>query len=192
MIRSQQGVVVRIERLSAKCQKFLSLPTQKHATGFAVGRQMTATRVATPGSALLCARSANRAFLFLLESYSILRFQSQLVNSAMILDTLQKIEARIQGASVLKEESRKELLGLLSTMKSEVADLSRTHSEQAQSIAGFAEVSTHEATREDKNPELLQLSLKGLSASATGFETSHPRLVEIVNSICNTLSNLGI
>jgi hypothetical protein len=110
----------------------------------------------------------------------------------MILETLDKIETRIQGASVVKEESKRELLALLNTLKREVAELSRTHSEQAQSIAGFAEVSTHEATREEKNPELLQLSLKGLSASAAGFETSHPRLVEIVNSICITLSSLGI
>ena len=110
----------------------------------------------------------------------------------MIQETLQKIEARIQTTSLLKEESKSELLGLLNTLKAEVADLSRTHSEEAQSIARFAEVSAHEATREEKNPELLQISLKGLSTSVTGFETSHPRLVEIVNSICVTLSSLGI
>jgi hypothetical protein len=110
----------------------------------------------------------------------------------MIAETLGKIEARIQGAGVLKEESKKELLVLVSTLKSEVAELSRTHSEQAESIAGFAEVSTHEATRQEKNPELLELSLKGLSASVAGFESSHPRLVDIANTICNTLSNLGI
>jgi hypothetical protein len=48
-----------------------------------------------------------------------------------------------------------------------------------------------EAMRE-KNPQLLKLSLKGLSTSVKGFEGSYPKLVGIVNSICLTLSNIGI
>ena len=71
----------------------------------------------------------------------------------------------------------------LATLKSEVAALSKTHSEQAESIAGFTEVSTREATREQKNPHLLELSLDGLTASVEEFESSHPKLVQIVNSI---------
>ncbi len=110
----------------------------------------------------------------------------------MIEDTIGKIEARIQGADSVKEDRRQELLQLLGTLKSEVAQLSKTHGEQAQSIAGFTEVSTHEATRADQNPELLKLSLDGLGSSVQGFEESHPRLVQIVNSISRTLSNLGI
>ncbi len=110
----------------------------------------------------------------------------------MIEDTIGKIEARIQGAEAVKEERRQELLQLLGTLKSEVAELSKTHEEQAQSIAGFTELSTHEATRAEQNPELLDLSLKGLGSSVQGFEESHPRLVQIVNAISSTLSNLGI
>ena len=110
----------------------------------------------------------------------------------MIEDTIGKIESKIQGSDAIKEERRQELLQLLGTLKSEVAELSKTHGEQAQSIAAFAEISTHEATRTEQNPELLDLSLKGLSSSVAEFEDSHPRLVQIVNSISNTLSNLGI
>jgi hypothetical protein len=110
----------------------------------------------------------------------------------MIEDTIGKIEARIQGAETIKDERRQELLQLLGTLKSEVADLSKTHEEQAQSIAGFTEVSTHEATRAERNPELLKLSLEGLGSSVSEFEESHPRLVQIVNTISSTLSNLGI
>ena len=110
----------------------------------------------------------------------------------MIEDTIGKIEARIQGADAVKEERRQELLQLLGTLKSEVAELSKTHGEQAQSIAGFTDISTHEATRREQNPELLKLSLEGLGSSVQGFEESHPRLVQIVNAISNTLSNLGI
>ena len=110
----------------------------------------------------------------------------------MIEDTIGKIEARIQGSGTIKEERRQELLQLLGTLKSEVGELSKTHEEQAQSIAGFTEVSAHEATRAEQNPELLKLSLEGMSFSVRGFEESHPRLVQIVNTISSMLSNLGI
>jgi hypothetical protein len=110
----------------------------------------------------------------------------------MIDDTIQKIESRIQAADAVKEERRQELLLLLGTLKSEVAKLSKTHGEHAESIAGFTEQSAREAIRTEPNAELLDLSLRGLSSSVSGFEESHPRLVQIVNAISNTLSNLGI
>jgi len=110
----------------------------------------------------------------------------------MIEDTIGKIETRIQNADSINEDRRRELLDLLGTLKSEVAKLSQTHGEEAESIAGFTEVSAHEATRTPQNEELLKLSLQGLGSSAKGFEESHPRLVQIVNAISNTLSNLGI
>ena len=110
----------------------------------------------------------------------------------MIEDTIGKIETRLQSADAISDDRRRELLELLGTLKSEVAKLSRTHGEDAQSIAGFTELSTHEATRSEQNPQLLKLSLEGLSSSVEGFEKSHPRLVQIVNAISNTLSNLGI
>jgi hypothetical protein len=110
----------------------------------------------------------------------------------MIEDTIGKIEDRIRSTEAVKEERRLELLQLLGTLKSEVAELSKTHEDQAQSIAGFTELSTYEATRAEQNPELLQLSLQGMGSSVRGFEDSHPRLVQIVNTISSTLSNLGI
>jgi hypothetical protein len=112
--------------------------------------------------------------------------------NSMIEDTIGRIEARIEGTDALKEERREELLQLLGTLKSEVAELSKTHGEQAQSIAGFTVVSMHEATRTAQDPKLLKLSLDGLGSSVRGFEESHPRLVQIVNTISNTLANLGI
>jgi len=110
----------------------------------------------------------------------------------MIQDTLSKLEQRLQQSGSMDSATRSELLGLLASLKSEVAGLSQTHADQAQSIAGFTAVSAHEATRSERNPELVQLSLKGLSSSVEGFEKSHPRLVQLVNSLCTTLSNLGI
>jgi hypothetical protein len=110
----------------------------------------------------------------------------------MLRDTISQIEAKLQDAPALKGETRAELLKLLATLRSEVASLSQTDAEQARSIAGYAEVSAHEATRERKNEPLLEHSVKGLRASVAGFEKSHPRLVDIVNRIATTLSNLGI
>jgi queuine/archaeosine tRNA-ribosyltransferase len=118
--------------------------------------------------------------------------EAEIQSKAMIEDTIGKIEARIEGAEAIKEERRRELLQLLGTLKSEVAELSKTHGEQAQSIAGFTQVSTHEATRVEQNPELLKLSLDGLGSSVRELEESHPRLVQVVNAISSTLANLGI
>jgi hypothetical protein len=110
----------------------------------------------------------------------------------MIEDTVSKIEKKIQGAESIPDDRKRELLQLLGTLKAEMFELSKTHDEQAQSIAGFTALSAHEATRSKQNPELLRLSLKGLSSSVEGFEKSHPELVQIVNAISNMLSNLGI
>ena len=110
----------------------------------------------------------------------------------MVEETITQIEARIKGDKSLDGERKKELLDLLSTLKIEVSRLSETDAEDARSITGFTEVSVHEAMRREKNPQLLKLSLRGLSASVERFENSHPKLVGIVNSICNALSNTGI
>jgi len=83
----------------------------------------------------------------------------------MVEETITQIEARIKKAKSLNDERKKELLDLLSTLKTEVSQLSKTDAEDAQSIIGFTEVSIHEAIREEKNPKLLDLSLKGLSTS---------------------------
>jgi hypothetical protein len=110
----------------------------------------------------------------------------------MIQNTIDKIEERLRKTVSLNEENKSEVLNLLSTLKVEIADLSKTHNEQAESIAGFADLSTHEATRQEKNPELLKLSIEGLGSSVRGFESSYPKLVNVVNDMCSMLSNIGI
>jgi hypothetical protein len=110
----------------------------------------------------------------------------------MIRDTIDQIEAQIQHSRSLSDDQKAELHQLLARLKTEISALPAAHQEQAKSIAGFTQVSTHEATREQRNPHLFKLSLEGLSSSVEGFETSHPRLVQIVNAISTTLSNMGI
>ena len=110
----------------------------------------------------------------------------------MIEDTLKKIAARIHAADTIEAGRKAELLRLVDTLHAEVATLSYTHGEQAESIAGFTESSAREATRAQPHPRLLELSLAGLTSSVEGFEQSHPRLVQIVNAISTALASLGI
>jgi len=110
----------------------------------------------------------------------------------MIDQTIQKIEARLRHASSMSEENRRELLTLLATLKDEVTQLSETNGDAAESITGFTDLSSHEATRQASDRQLLDLSIEGLSKSVSGFETSHPQLVQLVNRIATILSNLGV
>lgn len=110
----------------------------------------------------------------------------------MIRDTLTKIEEKIRLVPSITDDSKTELLHLLGTLREEVEELSETESESAESITGFAQISAHEATRQEKNRQLLQLSLEGLASSVHEFETSHPKLAETVNSLCQVLANMGI
>ena len=110
----------------------------------------------------------------------------------MIEETLAKIEARLQGAENIPGDKRRELQDLLATLKSEVAQLSRTHVTQAQTIARATDRSTEEATRKPLNSGALESALHGLTSSVGEFETSHPRLVQAVNSISNLLASWGI
>src|ERR1017187_2947396 len=82
-------------------------------------------------------------------------------NDCMLHDTISNIEGRIRNSGAVDESHRAELLKLLGQLRGEIAALSKTHQEQAESIASFAEVSAQEATRETKNPETLRHSIGG-------------------------------
>ncbi|MGA2868990.1 MAG: DUF4404 family protein [Verrucomicrobiota bacterium] len=110
----------------------------------------------------------------------------------MIEKTISEIEAKIRGTGTVNEAHKQELLDLLGKLKAEVGSLERTHSEEAKTIAQSVQATTQEATRANQNPESLQHSVAGLRSSVEGFEQSHPKLVQVVNSLSNMLSNLGI
>jgi len=110
----------------------------------------------------------------------------------MIDETISKLETQLREARNLSPEHKAELVQLLGTLKAEVLELSKTNREGAQSITRFTEASALEATRNEQNAKLRELSLEGLKSSVVGFEESHPKLVQAVNSISQTLSNLGI
>ncbi|MBP1721770.1 MAG: putative cytosolic protein [Deltaproteobacteria bacterium] len=110
----------------------------------------------------------------------------------MIKKTIAALEEKVRQLDSMKQDNRAELLMLLATLKTEIEELAKTCREEAESILGFATVSTHETMRQDKNPHLVKVSLEGLASSVKGFETSHPTLVGTVNRICMMLSNIGI
>ena len=49
-----------------------------------------------------------------------------------------------------------------------------------------------EVVGSERKPEQAASALEGLKTSVEGFEASHPRLVEIVDRLAITLSNMGI
>ena len=108
----------------------------------------------------------------------------------MIQDRIAKIEATLNSAPDLPAATRAELLALLADLKTEVAALAPTHGEQAQSITRSADAAFSLAgqAEEESTPAVLQ----DFRASVEGFEASHPRLVQIVDRIALTLSNMGI
>jgi hypothetical protein len=93
---------------------------------------------------------------------------------------------------MVDEKRKSEILKQLETLRAELDELARTDADRAKTIAGFAELSAHEATRPKPRPELLELSVTGMQKSVRDFEATHPRLVELVGSLSAALSNLGL
>jgi hypothetical protein len=110
----------------------------------------------------------------------------------MIQDRIAKIEATLSNAQNIPAETRDELLKLLAELKAEVAPLEETHRQQASDIAQFTDAAVQDAMRSEREPEVTAEALKSLASSVGDFEASHPRLVQIVDRIALTLSNMGI
>ena len=81
-----------------------------------------------------------------------------------------------------------ESLKLLAALRTEIGDLARTKSDEAHRIAAIAHNSTEAATHDQTNPELVKQSLDQLASAVSGFEESHPRLVEVVNRMATMLA----
>jgi Domain of unknown function (DUF4404) len=113
-------------------------------------------------------------------------------NEPMIDDTIAKIQQRLEQSANLPVEKRAELLDLIAQLKTEIKGVSASDPDQAQSIAGFAELSTHEATRDQPQSATKNSAISGLESTVKGFEAAHPKLTAVVNRIADALSNLGI
>jgi hypothetical protein len=100
----------------------------------------------------------------------------------MIQDTIQKLEDRLKKNPAGDPASNEEALELLRALKLELNNLAKTDEQKAQNLAGL----TAESAQGEKS------AVDRLSASVLEFEESHPNLVDAVNRVCATLSNLGI
>lgn len=107
-------------------------------------------------------------------------------------ETIGQIEERIRKSTSITEERRLELLELLASLKSEVGHVAKSNRDAATSIASHADRSTVAATKDEPDEAELRASLDNLASSVQDFEESHPKLVQVVNRICVTLSSLGI
>jgi uncharacterized coiled-coil DUF342 family protein len=85
----------------------------------------------------------------------------------MIEKTISEIESKIR-SSEISEPRQRELIQLLARLKTEISE------------------------REQNNLLPLKNSVEELRTSVEGFEQSHPKLVQAVNGISNTLASLGI
>jgi phage shock protein A len=91
----------------------------------------------------------------------------------MIQQTISDIEAKIS-AEPMSDTTKRELLQLVATLKTEITVLDQTSS-----------------TSSEKE-KMLKRSVEELRSSVQGFEQSHPKLIQAVNSISSTLSNWGV
>jgi phosphoenolpyruvate carboxylase len=110
----------------------------------------------------------------------------------MFENKIENLEKEINSNTNISSEKKDELIGLINKLKSELADLPSDNVEKAKSLVNFTESLTHEATREEPNSELTNISLKALELSIKEFEVSHPQLTSTINSISEMLSRIGI
>jgi hypothetical protein len=110
----------------------------------------------------------------------------------MISERLATIEAMLRDSANIPEATRRELLDLVAGLKAEVVPLVDTHGETAHEIAGSVEAAVQASVRREEHPEKAAQAVEGLAASVREFEATHPKLVEIVDRLALTLSNMGI
>lgn len=109
----------------------------------------------------------------------------------MSSERLAKLESMLRQNPNLPEGSRKELLDLVAGLRSEMARLDDSHAETAHQIADHAEAALH-ASLKGSQPEQASQAAERLADSVREFEATHPRLVELVDQLAVTLSNMGI
>ena len=91
----------------------------------------------------------------------------------MIEKLISDIEAKIRSETI-SETAKNELLQSLAKLKAEMAKMEKSSDAAREKLKSL------------KNP------MEDLRSSVEGFEQSHPKLVQTVNSISNTLANLGV
>lgn len=99
----------------------------------------------------------------------------------MIDDTIRQIEERLRASKNLSPETRTELLVLLTKLRAE-----------ARGLPPREPAETVRAGNEPAKEETVQDTVEQLRRSVEEFEGSHPKVVQMVNHLANTLAGLGI
>jgi len=110
----------------------------------------------------------------------------------MIEDSLAQLDSVIKKIEAAAPPNKDVLLRLMKELRKEMLRLDLAQHDQAASVARFADAAAHESTRPTRVASLRKLALDGLAQSVSGFEKSHPRLVETIGEIGRELSSLGI
>jgi ABC-type transporter Mla subunit MlaD len=105
---------------------------------------------------------------------------------------IEKTKSAVDAASHISADKKAALSAALSKLKPALAQIAKTHGEDAESVARLIEASAHEATRRKKRPKLLNTLLHALKQSVEALEASHPDLVAFVTEYSALLSALGI
>ena len=110
----------------------------------------------------------------------------------MIEETINKIVGKILDAENVPAAQKQELFTLLEQLRSHTNTLAQTNGEKAQAIADSVHATTQAATDDQADTSSVKDSAAGLRSTVEGFEQSHPQLVQVVHSLSNTLSSMGI
>jgi len=108
----------------------------------------------------------------------------------VIEDTIRKVEESLRGDPASPARKR-ELLGLLGELKSELAALGRAREAEARRIASLARAA-HEAARAGGDPTQRRHAADRLAESVGEFEATHPRLTSIVEALAESLASAGL
>ena len=110
----------------------------------------------------------------------------------MSLKKIEAIEKKIEATSQIDAKIKENLLDLMRSLKTELADLKEIHPTTAHNIADKTQVSTEQVLASNSKQNELQNNIDGLQVTVEEFEVSHPKLVQIVNRLCIMLSDIGI
>lgn len=101
----------------------------------------------------------------------------------MVEDKLKKIEERISQSENMAEENKAMVLELLKELKSEIG-------ENSENVGPELKQNISEIDSDDEG--FIKSAFNDMNGTLAEFEESHPKLVQIVNSICTQLSNSGL
>ncbi len=109
----------------------------------------------------------------------------------MIHKILDKIDALL-AQSNLNPAQKKELDQLYQQLREELVILAKTDPQNAKTIADFAAIATLEALRDDSNRDMTESVKERLMESLETFETSHPKLANVLQTLITHLSGIGL